>query len=71
MGEKLKIKEVFLNIGASWQRLLKGAEEICLRKQCKDKNVLVTEFLYQDIENFLNEGYFFKLTVIILFLRLD
>jgi len=40
------------------QRLLKGAEEICLKKQCKDSSV--REFLCQDIENFLNKGFFRK-----------
>lgn len=43
-------KEVFLHIGATDERLLKGAELIGLKKTCK--NGQIKEFLVDDLENF-------------------
>lgn len=47
-----KNEKVFLHIGASTQRFLRGAEEISLKK--KYKNHTIRDFLVEDLNNFEN-----------------
>jgi hypothetical protein len=47
-------KKVYLQVGASTDRLLKGAEEICLKKM--HKNQSFRDFVLKDLENFEGSG---------------